>query len=544
VERERIYTDVLVIGGGGAGSRAAYEAKRLYPRLDVTVAVEGKWGKTGSTVWVASEALGINAPINAAGDGDSPEIFLRDIVETGLGTANEAMVKIIAHESTDRINELVALGATFDTVKGKYVQKKLSGCTRARSLTRGGQTGVEIVEALRKASRELGVSVIEGIRIIDLIVCDGEVWGARGIREGRQIDIAAKAVIMACGGAGGLFPHSVTHRSLRGDGYAMACRAGAVMSGMEFIQIGPGVVFPAMHFIIHAHMWRFVPRLKNRLGEEFLRRYVPPEVSIDDVITLKAMSFPFSVRTNAKYIDIAMSKEILAGRGTEHGGVFFDITHVSREELQDKAPITYQTFLDKGVDLSRHAIEIAPLVQSLNGGIKIDEDAASSLRGLFAVGEASGGVHGADRPGGNNLADSQVFGYRGGQAAAQLAVDRSGDMPAPESSPVLGVGPDAQEALTAIHPEIDAALMVVRNRTHLDALLAKIESYRRTHETLDVATDNVLLVAEMIARSALLREESRGIHYREDFPDTSPSYGRATLVQRDDEGRLAATFEG
>ena len=543
MEREQIHTDVLVIGGGGAGSRAAYEAKRLYPRLDVTVAVEGKWGKTGSTVWVASEALGINAPINAAGDGDSPEIFLRDIIETGLGTANEAMVKIIADESTDRINELVALGATFDTLNGKYVQKKLSGCTRARSLTRGGQTGVEIVEALRKASRELGVNVIDGIRIIDLIVRDGEVWGARGIREGRQIDIAARAVIMACGGAGALFPHSVTHTSLRGDGYAMACRAGAVMSGMEFIQIGPGVVFPAMHFIIHAHMWRFVPKLKNRLGEEFLGRYVPPEVSIDDVITLKAMSFPFSVRTDAKYIDIAMSKEILAGRGTDHGGIFFDITHVSRDELQDKAPITYQTFLDKGIDLSRDAIEIAPLVQSLNGGIKIDEDAASSLRGLFAVGEASGGVHGADRPGGNNLADSQVFGYRGGRAAAQLAVDRSGDMPPLEPGPVLSVGSHARDALGAIHPEIDAALMVVRNRTHLDALLAKIKTYRRTHDPLDVATDNVLLVAEMIAKSALLREESRGIHYREDFPDTNPSYGRATLVCRDDKGRLAATFE-
>jgi len=543
VEREQIHTDVLVIGGGGAGSRAAYEAKRLYPRLDVTVAVEGKWGKTGSTVWVASEALGINAPINAAGDGDSPEIFLRDIIETGLGTANEAMVKIIADESTDRINELVALGATFDTLNGKYVQKKLSGCTRARSLTRGGQTGVEIVEALRKASRELGVNVIDGIRIIDLIVRDGEVWGARGIREGRQIDIAARAVIMACGGAGALFPHSVTHTSLRGDGYAMACRAGAVMSGMEFIQIGPGVVFPAMHFIIHAHMWRFVPKLKNRLGEEFLGRYVPPEVSIDDVITLKAMSFPFSVRTDAKYIDIAMSKEILAGRGTDHGGIFFDITHVSRDELQDKAPITYQTFLDKGIDLSCDAIEIAPLVQSLNGGIKIDEDAASSLRGLFAVGEASGGVHGADRPGGNNLADSQVFGYRGGRAAAQLAVDRSGDMPPLEPGPVLSVGSHARDALGAIHPEIDAALMVVRNRTHLDALLAKIETYRRTHDPLDIATDNVLLVAEMIAKSALLREESRGIHYREDFPDTNPSYGRATLVCRDDKGRLAATFE-
>ncbi|MBN2568302.1 MAG: FAD-dependent oxidoreductase [Deltaproteobacteria bacterium] len=543
MERETVQTDVLIIGGGGAGSRAAYEAKRLYPQLNVTVAVEGKWGKTGSTVWVASEALGINAPINAAGDGDSPEIFLKDIIDTGLGTANEAMVKIIADESSDRIYELVDLGASFDMRNGKYVQKKLSGCTKARSLTRGGQTGVEIVQALKNASLKKGVDVIEGTRILDLIVRDGEVWGARGIKKGRQIDIAARAVIMACGGAGALFPHSVTHKSLRGDGYAMACRAGAVMSGMEFIQIGPGVVFPSMHFIIHAHMWRFLPRLKNRLGEEFLKDYVPGGISIDEVISLKSMSFPFSVRTDAKYIDIAMSQEIMAGRGTDHGGIFFDISHISGEELQEKAPITYQTFMDKGIDLSQQAIEIAPLVQSLNGGIKINEHASSSVLGLFAVGEASGGVHGADRPGGNNLADSQVFGYRGGQAAAKLAIERSGSMPGVESESAIGIGAGADSALEDIYPAIDAALMVVRNRRNLDALLEKITSYRKSHKRPDIANDNVLLVAEMIAKSALLREESRGIHYREDFPETNPLYNRATMVKRDDSGDLKAIFE-
>lgn len=543
MERETVQTDVLVIGGGGAGSRAVYEAKRFHPRLDVTMAVEGKWGKTGSTVWVASEALGINAPINAAEDGDSPEIFLKDIMETGLGTANSDLVKIIADESTDRIYELVDMGASFDTLDGKFVQKKLSGCTKARSLTRGGQTGVEIVNALRNASLGKGVNVIEGVRILDLIVRNGEVWGARGTRQGRPIDISAKAVIMACGGAGALFPHTVTHTSLRGDGYAMACRAGAMLSSMEFIQIGPGVVYPSMHFIIHSHMWRFSPRLRNRLGEEFLKNYVPSGVSIDEVISLKAMSFPFSVRTDARYVDIAMSKEILAGRGTDHGGIFFDITHISREELQDKAPITHKTFLDKGIDLSRDEIEIAPLVQSMNGGIKIDENAATAVPGLFAAGEASGGVHGADRPGGNNLADSQVFGYRGGQAAARFAVERSGDLIPAESGQILNIDSGADDKLEDIYSAIDAALMVVRNKENLDVLLNKIDLYRDNCDSLDVATDNILLVAEMIAKSALLREESRGIHYREDFPETNKSYNRATLVRRDDEGAVEASFE-
>jgi len=543
VERETVQTDVLVIGGGGAGSRAAYEAKRFHPRLDVTMAVEGKWGKTGSTVWVASEALGINAPINSAEDGDSPEIFLKDIIETGLGTANPDLVKIIADESTDRIYELVDLGASFDTLDGKFVQKKLSGCTKARSLTRGGQTGVEIVNALRNASLEKGVNVIEGVRILDLIVRDGEVWGARGIKQGRQVDISAKAVIMACGGAGALFPHTVTHTSLRGDGYAMACRAGAMLSGMEFIQIGPGVVYPSMHFIIHSHMWRFSPRLRNRLGEEFLDNYLPPGISRDEVLSLKAMSFPFSVRTDARYVDIAISKEMLAGRGTEHGGVFFDVQHVLQQDLRDKAPITYQTFLDAGIDLSRDEIEIAPLVQSLNGGIKIDENAATTVPGLFAAGEASGGVHGADRPGGNNLADSQVFGYRGGQAAARFAVERSGDLIPAESGQILSIDSGTDDKLEDIYSAIDAALMVVRNKENLEVLLNKIDLYHDNCDTLDAATANVLLVAEMIAKSALLREESRGIHYREDFPETNKSYSRATLVRRDKEGEIEAIFE-
>ena len=539
MKQETIKTDVLVIGGGGAASRAAYQAKRFEPGLDVTIAVEGSWGNCGSTVWVASETLGINAPLNAAGDGDSPNVFLDDILETGLGIANRSLASKIAFESSDRISELIKLGVEFDSTGKKIHQRKLSGCTKARSLSQGGQTGVAIVSALKKASLEKGVKVLEGIRIVDLILQDGEVWGARGLKHDEQIDILAKAVILANGGGGSIFPHNINHSSLRGDGYAMAYRAGAILTNMEFIQIGPGVVFPEMHFIIHSHMWKFSPCLKNSLGKEFLDDYLPAGISRDEVLSLKAMSFPFSVRTNARYVDISISKEIMSGRGTENGGVFFDVTHVPEAELRDKAPITYETFLKKGINLCTDRIEIAPLVQSFNGGVKIDENAATTVPGLFAVGEVSGGIHGADRPGGNNLADCQVFGYRGALAAVALADKRSWKLKGTTISE-MPVSMETNDRLESIRKAIGKALMVVRQREGMEEILGKIHSFRKETSVLDILTDNFLITAEMISRSALFRQESRGIHYREDFPNTDTAYAKPSMIGKGKDGEMEA----
>ena len=542
MKQETIKTDVLIIGGGGAASRATYEAKRFEPGLDVTIAVEGSWGNCGSTVWVASETLGINAPLNAADDGDSPNVFLEDILETGLGIANRSLSSKIAFESSDRISELIELGIKFDSIGKKIHQRKLSGCTKARSLSQGGQTGVAIVSALKKASLEKGVKVLEGVRIVDLILQDGEVWGARGLKQGGQIDILAKAVILANGGAGAIFPHNINHSSLRGDGYAMAYRAGAILTNMEFIQIGPGVVFPEMHFIIHSHMWRFSPCLKNSLGKEFLDDYLPAGISRDEVLSLKAMSFPFSFRTNARYVDISISKEIISGRGTEHGGIFFDVTHVPKAELKDKAPITYETFLKRGINLCTDKIEIAPLVQSFNGGVKIDENAATTVPGLFAVGEVSGGVHGADRPGGNNLADCQVFGYRGGRSAAALAVDR----PLKQKNIIRGdklIVLEKNDEIELIRKAIGRALMVIRQKESLEELLDIIHSFRLEIPRPDIATDNYLLTAEIITKSALFRQESRGIHYREDFPYADTAYANPSMTGRGKDGEME-TFLG
>lgn len=542
MRHETLQTDVLIIGGGGAASRAAFEAKRFDPRLDVTLVVAGDWGNCGSTVWVASETLGINAPLNSADDGDSPEVFLEDILETGLGLANPVLASKIADESSERISELMDLGIDFDRMENRVRQRKLSGCTRARSLSQGGKTGVAIVSALKRAALEMGVKVLEGVRALDLIQADGEVWGARGLKQGQYIDILAKAVVLGSGGAGAIFPYNINHPSLRGDGYGMAYRAGAALTNLEFIQIGPGLVFPKVHFIVHSHMWKFLPRLRNASGKEFLGDYLPSDVSSEEVLSLKAMSFPFSVRTNARYVDISISKEIVSGRGTEHGGVFFDVNHVPESELRAKAPITYETFFKRGIDLCKETIEIAPLVQSFNGGVKIDENAATTVPGLFAVGEVSGGVHGADRPGGNNLADCQVFGYHGGRAAAALASERSRRLKK-FAWQEMAVEEEQTEEIKSIRTAIGKALMVVRRKEPLLDLLGKIQAYRNEFPLLGPAAENFLLTAEIISRSALLREESRGIHYREDFPDTDAAYSKPSLLRKGSSGEMEVYLE-
>lgn len=533
---ETLRTDVLVIGGGGAGSRAAYEAKRFDAGLRVTLVVEGAYGASGSTTFVGSETLGINAPLGCADPTDSPQVYLADMLDTGLGLASEELCRVIAYEASDRVEELLALGVEFDRKDGRLLQRKLSGCTKARSLSCGGQTGVQIVRALKRANEALGVTVYEHMRAVELIKQEGRVVGAICLREGQTpVAVLGRAVVLACGGAGRLFRGNINPEGIKGDGFAMAYRAGATLTNMEFIQVGPGVVFPPIRFIIHSHMWRFIPRLLNKHGEEFLGRYCPAGVSPADVLDLKAMSYPFSTRTDAKYLDIAIFKELMAGKGTERGGVCLDVTHVPRAELTTKAPITYDTLLKAGVDLASERVEIAPVVQSFNGGVRIDKDARTDVPGLFCAGEVSGGVHGADRPGGNNLIDSQVFGYRAGVSAAKEAIEAPVTWPDRVAEPEYAPGNDS--LVRELQDLYYRHLTVVRDEAGLQKVLKRIEDLKErvctpAGDIRDISLANALAVGEMVARSALLRRESRGTHYREDYPDIDPRFTRNILVKR------------
>ena len=526
-----IECDALVIGGGGAGARAALEAKKRGAK--VCLVTKGKFGETGSTNFVASETLGINAAFGYEDERDTPEIHLKDTIETGLEVYDEKMAKILAYEACDRIKELMELGMEFDK-NGKIKQKKLSGCTYPRSLSSKGATGRKIVETLKNEVIKQGVEIFEDTRILDLVMDGKRIAGALGYSKDFLI-FRAKSIILTCGGAGGIFSKNINPKDVMGDGYALGYKAGANLVNMEFIQVGPGLVFPKIKFIIHSYMWRFKPKLCNSLGEEFLNKYCD---SPNSVLELKAMSFPFSVRTDAKYLDIAVFREILEGRGTKNGGVYLDVTHVSKEELEEKAPVTYNTILNGGVDISKDTIEIAPLVQTFNGGVSINERTETGVEGLFAAGEAAGGVHGADRPGGNSLIDCQVFGRRAGLCAYEYSKNKK-----------FGEIKNIDEKIDQYSKEGDyfeieeikelfwRNLTIIRNENGLKEVLRKINSLKKKNIGFGDANknsdfENMMLVGEVIAKVALARKESRGTHYREDYPHMNEKFRKRIFIKK------------
>ena len=538
---EQYVCDVLVVGGGAAACRAAYEAKKLHPDLKVLMAVAGVLGTSGSTNLIASESLGINAPFDFMKDGDSPDVYYQDMIETGGGLSDPELCRIMADEACERIKELIDLGVKFDQAGGHPIQRKLSGCTKARSLTCGGSTGREIVSVLRKELIRLGVEIIENVRVFDLIQDDqGHVCGAIAFSKRTPIYLDAKAVVLATGGAGRIFRHHVNPPFQEGDGWCMAYRAGARLINMEFFQIGPAVFKPNIQFIIHSHMWRLQPRLTNRLGEEFLPRYCPAGVNPEEVMDRKAMSYPFSVRTVARYLDIALFKEVEEGRGTAAGGVYFDVTHHAKGVLEERAPITYRTLKQAGADLSKEKIEIGMVVQNFNGGILIDGNGFTGVEGLYAAGEVTGGVHGADRPGGNNLADTQVFGYRAGRASAEHAVEVGPPrmrIDTPEHSEAERSSEEDVAVIEASAALYSSNLTIIRTKKRLEGILQFIDFYRG-HPNRFVQSR--LMLGEILATAALTREESRGTHYREDFPQKDPAWAKRVVISRGHHGNPVA----
>jgi len=541
---QTIDTDVLVIGGGGAAARAAIEAAKY--NVDVTMIIKGVLGKCGSTATAKSEAMGIAAAIGQADPKDNPYVHFKDTIKAGLGICNERLVHILTQNAPKQLSDLLEFGARFDMKGDKLIQRLSDSATYPRVCGGGGVTGKIILEALIHALKQREVNILEKIMATRLLTNNNAVVGAVGIEleTGNVLVFKAKSTILATGGPGCVYLYNVFTPEMTGDGHAMAYNAGARLVNMEFVQMGPAVIHP-ITLVLSGTLWRLNPRLYNALNDEFLHRYLPAGVTTSEVFRLKA--FPFSTRTNAMFLDISIYSEIKAGRGTQNGGVYFDVTHVPEDKLIKTAPITFQTLLSHGIDLRKQPVEIGIVAQHFNGGVKINEKAEAGVKGLYAAGEVAGGVRGADRPGGNALAECQVFGTIAGRHAAKRAKKIENVEVNPSqlerelkriSNSRLREGVNVRIIRERIQRSMWENVFVIRNSQGLKKALNTLRKIEK-ELGLGVSTKNVaqffevqnmLTVARAISLSALVREESRGTHYREDYPKRNDDKWMRSIV--------------
>ena len=406
MEVKEISTDVLIVGSGGAGSRAAIEVDNN--GLKATIVSKGLSFRSGCTGMAEG---GYNAVFKAVDEEDSIETHINDTLKGGSYLNDKELVEILVNESPKRLIDLENYGALFDRQEnGEIAQRAFGGQTYRRTCFQGDRTGAELLNALKEEIIKRDIECIEEVMITSLIQDGLQVIGATGfdLKDSSLIYFKAKAVILASGGAGQLYPVTSNTFQKNGDGFAIAYRAGANLVDMEQVQFHPtGMVKPESKkgVLVTEAVRGEGGILLNKDGERFMKKYSPEkmELSTRDVVAR------------------SIYQEILEGRGSENGGVYLDISHIDDDIINEKLETMVLQFENVGVDIKNEAIEVAPTAHHFMGGIKINSDASTSLPNLFACGEVCGGVHGANRLGGNALADTQVYGKIAGETASKIA---------------------------------------------------------------------------------------------------------------------------
>ena len=560
-----VSTDVLVIGGGGMSGRAAIEAGRCGAR--VTMVMKGEFGKSGTSAAKVAEAAGYNVADGLVDPQDNPEQHYRDILAAAAGTCDERLAWIVAEDAPGTLRELERMAVPFHMDGDHYLE--VVGCFASRPRMHIIPGHAEpIVAAQRREILGMGVSIHEHTMITSLLVQDGRCVGATGLdARGEMIVFQAGATVLGTGGAGKLFLHNLNPPDITGDGYTLGYRAGAELVNMEFMQAGPSIVHP-VHNTLNAWLLALHPRLTNAQGEEFLERHLPSNHSTRQCLDARSTHYPFSVYDGSQYVDIAIQKELTEGRGTVHGGVFLDLSGSRPEDIPDTPRgrdvrrlygIT-RDYIKKnyGVDIGEQPIEVACIGHAINGGLRIEPTGESTVPGLFAGGESAGGPHGADRLGGNMNLTCQIFGRRAGQSAAQRARDQgipsvTPELRTTETGRLAGLqtqrgslGPGQLKRW--IQECMWRHLLVVRSGASLRACLLEVERLRGSMAEINVDSplqlmgllevDSLLTVAEIMTRAALLRTESRGSHYREDYPQRDDTNWQQSIITRRVKGRL------
>jgi succinate dehydrogenase / fumarate reductase flavoprotein subunit len=532
--------DVLVIGAGGAGLRAAIEA--LGQGASVGVVSKSLLGKAHT---VMAEG-GIAAAMANVDSADGWKTHFRDTMRGGKMLNNWRMAQLHAQEAPERVKELEQWGALFDrTEDGRILQRAFGGHTFRRLCHVGDRTGLEMIRTLQDRGVNMGFDVYMECTIVRLLTDGGRCAGALAYwREtGRFVVFKAKSVVMATGGIGKAWPITSNSWEYTGDGMALAYEAGAELMDMEFVQFHPtGMVWPpgVQGILVTEAVRGEGGILRNKAGERFMERYDPKrmELSTRDVVAR-------SIYT-----------EVKEGRGTEHGGAYLDISHKPAEYVKKKLPSMYHQFKELAdVDITKGPMEVGPTCHYMMGGIRVEaETAQSSLPGLFAAGEAAAGLHGANRLGGNSLSDLLVFGRRAGLAAAQHAKEVSapkleeGQIGSGESEALSAFQRPGGENPYAVHRDLQTVMQslvgIFRTREDMQKALGELTKLkeRAAHTSVEgsrmfnpgwhmaIELKSMLTVSEAVTLSALVREESRGAHSRIDFPELSPEWGKKDNV--------------
>jgi succinate dehydrogenase / fumarate reductase, flavoprotein subunit len=548
---ETIETDVLVLGAGGAGLRAAVATAEAGVR--VLVVCKSLLGKAHT---VMAEG-GVAAAMHNVAYQDSWEVHFADTMKGGKLINDWRMAEIHARESPDRVLELERWGAVFDrTWQGRIHQRPFGAHTYPRLAHVGDRTGLELIRTLQdRAVHTNGVEVHMEVTVIKLLKADGRIAGALAYRraDGSLILYRCAALVLASGGAGKMYRVTSNSWESTGDGTALAYDAGAQLRDMEMVQFHPtGMVWPAgvRGILVTEGVRGEGGVLRNKDGERFMERYDRErmELSSRDVVAR------------------AINSEVLAGRGTPHDGAYLDITHRKPDFIKSKLPSMYEQFLKlANVDITKQPMEVAPTIHYAMGGVRVDaETGATTVPGLYAAGEVASGLHGANRLGGNSLSDLLVFGKRAGEAAASAAKDATHPAEIEESeigesiAALLGplsrpAGESPYKLQAEIQDVMSAHAPIVRDGPGLEAGLTKIlelDARARAcgtggsttlafnpgwHTAIDLRS--MLVNAEALLRSALERKESRGAHARSDFPGTEEQLTSVNfIVEKTPEG--------